>query len=685
MLWKRVLQPENMQTKYLRGNWRWNCNMHKQTEIWLSVKEVAELLEISNRHLRRLIDKFCYKTISVQGGKSYAILLSSLPEHAQIAYYRKLQSKDENLMPEKLPLKEKHISEKAQEIALAKYELVIEWKKYRDTSNLKKSEADKKFEVRYNKLNQFPEIFKKLGKVSIKSLYRWSDKLKKSNWNYELLVPGYGHEKSRTKVSKKEAEILIKNILHPNELKISEIIRMGMEEMEIEGCLNNSEKTYRRWINRWKQQNYDKWLLCRGGQKMLNDKNLPDILRDKSKLELGDLLEIDGHVMNMETLNPFTGKPKRMILVLVYDYATDIPLGWELMPTENIYSITSALRRAIIRLGFKPRYIQIDNGRANKSKWFMGDMTGLRGLFYKVADGVTIAKPYHGQSKTMERFFGTMAEAERMALTYSGTSIAKKPPRMMRNEKFHKKLYERFTSGIAMTIEETHLLLADWFDKYMDRKHQDGFYKGKTPRELVIESYKRVSAMEDFSRRVISEKELNYLMMPREITTLYKNGIRHLGNWYYNSELYSLEKGEGKADLIIKYDWFNKDSILVYKKSGEFICEAYKRELTHPLARLMGTEEDILKLERQLEEKGMLEKSTLLSAKEHFDRDIRDSLPATMKIMEIKEAKRITEKEKNIVKKAREIENRYDDLDFGIDYYDRQNEDDEPDFSIANG
>jgi hypothetical protein len=56
-----------------------------------------------------------------------------------------------------------------------------------------------------------------------------------------------------------------------------------------------------------------------------------------------------------------------------------------------------------------------------------------------------------------------------------------------------------------------------------------------------------------------------------------------------------------------------------------------------------------------------------------------------MKIMEIKEAKRITEKEKNIVKKAREIENRYDDLDFGIDYYDRQNEDDEPDFSIANG
>jgi hypothetical protein len=86
-----------------------------------------------------------------------------------------------------------------------------------------------------------------------------------------------------------------------------------------------------------------------------------------------------------------------------------------------------------------------------------------------------VAKPYHGQSNNIERLFGIYSEFERSMITHIGTSI--EPPRLLRNEKFHRMIYQkclqRYTSPAlpgqlpGISLEEAHYMIALWFEKYI--------------------------------------------------------------------------------------------------------------------------------------------------------------------------------------------------------------------------
>ena len=60
----------------------------------------------------------------------------------------------------------------------------------------------------------------------------------------------------------------------------------------------------------------------REGEKAYQDKEEAYIERDISKLEVCDVLIADGHVLNFQVINPFTGKPTRATLVGFLDWKT---------------------------------------------------------------------------------------------------------------------------------------------------------------------------------------------------------------------------------------------------------------------------------------------------------------------------------------------------------------------------
>ena len=99
----------------------------------------------------------------------------------------------------------------------------------------------------------------------------------------------------------------------------------------------------------------------REGEKALNDKVEPYIERDLSKIEVGDVLVADGHVLNFEVINPFTGKPTRATLVGFLDWKSTALVGYEIMMSENTQCIASALRNAILNLGKIPKIVYQDN------------------------------------------------------------------------------------------------------------------------------------------------------------------------------------------------------------------------------------------------------------------------------------------------------------------------------------
>jgi putative transposase len=320
-------------------------------------------------------------------------------------------------------------------------------------------------------------------------------------------------------------------------------------------------------------------------------------------------------------INPLTGRPQRMTLVMFYDFKSDMPMGWEIMPTENILTIASALRRTILLLGrffhdnpeagsfgYIPRVVYLDNGRAFRAKYFRGVKdfkdTILPGLFGKLKIETMYATPYHGQSKTIERWFKTLGEMERRLPAYTGTNIAGKPAMLMRNEKLHKRLFE----NTPITIDILQATLEEYIKEYAEQPHQDGQYKGLTPAEVFMHSVNKIKQEGKYIERLISKKELIYLMLSDETRTIQKNGIRFRGNYYWNEEMPRIIGSK----VIIKYDIWDDKELIVLDEKERFLFLAQKDDMRyHPAARLLGNEEDVLMLTEALREKERRKRETV--------------------------------------------------------------------------
>ena len=116
-----------------------------------------------------------------------------------------------------------------------------------------------------------------------------------------------------------------------------------------------------------------KWILAREGEKALKDKVSPFIVRNASLLKAGQVLVADGHTLNFQVINPFTGKPCRATLLGFLDWKSGGLVGYDIMLEECTQNIASALRNAILNMNHIPEFVYQDNGRAFKSKFFNGD------------------------------------------------------------------------------------------------------------------------------------------------------------------------------------------------------------------------------------------------------------------------------------------------------------------------
>ncbi len=598
-----------------------NINALHENDLWLTVKQTVNLLGISKVafHKNRKNGKYTTRIVKRRGGSQYEALLSSLSIEAQMKYYTEnpdtsthigADSVADNEMRQEPNIKSQNLSDKQREIALARYDIIQLYNQALSAANhgnlLSIKEA---FIEKYNN-GAIPELSEKLGYFKYRTLDRWKSLLE-SNKNDPLsLAPQYKKERGNG-ISLEVSKVLIKNSLNPNQPLINEIIRTTRKELKAKDInCQSSDRTLRRHLKKFKKKHFAEWTFMRSGSKALNDEVLPYIDRDYDSINVGDVVISDGHVLNFDIINPVTGKPKRMTLILVFDMKSSFPLGWEIMPTENTQAIASAYRRSILRLGIVPKIFYLDNGRAFRAKYFNGvtdfKTSGITGLFERLGSEVTYAWSYHGQSKTIERFFGTFSEMERMSFTYRGTSIEKKPARLMRNEKFHIKLHNTLTSGATPSIKEAHYQIAYWMSEYIQREQQQGHLKGHTPLQIFETGMDQVKQLPDYSQRQIDKKELNYLMMEQTAKTLYRNGIRYLNRFYYNDALFSHQKGSGNF-FKIRYDMENEDSILVYSMRGDFICEATRTDKIHAMAKL-GTAEDQDNLQIAIEKKRGYEK-----------------------------------------------------------------------------
>lgn len=460
--------------------------------------------------------------------------------------------------------------------------------------------------------NAWPQLKAELGEnVSWKSLERW--KLEQERAGSVLALAdkrGIAH-KGRSLLTEAHKMIILGHILHPNAPKIGECVRQIQKRCVASELFEPSEATIRRWVKTYMSECFDEFTLWREGKKAWNDKCVISILRDWSLVEVGDIVFADGHTLNFETLNPATGKPCRMTLLLFFDGASNHPLGWEIMASENVACISSAFRRTCLVLGKFPRVVYLDNGRAFRAKFFKGcpDFTqaGFLGLYEDLGCKVIHAWAYHGQTKTVERFFGTFHDMEVWTPSYTGNDIAHKPARMKRGEDLHRRLYDRL-GGRPLTLEETHTEVARWFCEYVQRPQWGDHMGGATPAELFDRGRGPGLTTAETERMTL-------MMMQKEVRTITKDGFSLNGRTYWHEAL----TGRRHPVLVRYDDLLNPFVVRVYTLDGQFICEARDRAHfriasgIHPAARVLGTEEQRLALEEAIAlKKGQEKRSTAM-------------------------------------------------------------------------
>lgn len=556
---------------------------------YIDIKRIAEVKGLkSTRSIRIAIQKGKYmaRDVKVNGGTSYEILYSSLESEIQ----EKLE--DETIKSTALiPVENKvnFISENAKLNALARVDIVTALFNLRTKYQTKK-EADEIFLDLYNSGMYLPQIYKFVGSISIGTLHRWVKAYE--NYGINGLLPQRKTSQQNeynTILNNEMKQIFLKYLLHPNQFSIGKAINLTKHILEKRGYEDiPCNLTFRRFAKHFKKTNYSKWVLMREGEKAYHDKVEAYIERDISKLEVGDVLIADGHVLNFQVINPFTGKPTRATLVGFLDWKSTALVGYEIMMTENTQCIASALRNSILNLGLIPKIVYQDNGKAFKAKYFQHtdfDEAGFNGVYSNLGIKSVFAKPYNARAKVIERFFLEFQEEfEKMMPSYIGTSIEDKPVWLKRGEKLHKQMHKKTTKNYSPTVQDVIKYIDCWIDYHNSKICPND--KNKTIKEML----------QQVQKQEIDKNILNDLMMKTETRTINRHGITFLGLHYRSEILLDL-----RESVFIRYSLFDLSKIYVYSMKGEFLCVARQEEKIHPMANHLGTVKDMEEFKQRIQ------------------------------------------------------------------------------------
>ena len=584
-----------------------------ENNTYININRVAEAKGLkSNRSLRLEINKqeskYIAREVKVNGGTSYEILYSSLEPEIQ----QKLQegnTKSTALVPLNYQ-PTTFVSESARLTSLARLDIVKALLNYRKKFTTKK-EADSMFLDLYNSGMYLPKVFKFIGTISIGTLHRWVKSYERYE-NAECLVPQYKFNKQgeyNTILTDEMKHILLRFLLHQNKFNYGKAIKLTKEILRKQGYENlPCDLTFKRYAENFRKNNYAEWVLKREGMKAYHDKVEPYIERDISKIEVGDIIIADGHVLNFQVINPFTGKPTRATLVGFLDWKSTALVGYEIMMTESTQCIASALRNSILNLGMIPKVVYQDNGRAFKSKYFQHcdfDEDGFNGVYANLNIHSVFAKPYNARAKVIERFFREFQEEfEKMMPSYIGTSIEDKPAWMKRGEKLHLKLHENETNNHIPTVQEVIKYINCWLEFHNKKPCPND--RSKSIQEML----------DGVQKQHININILNTLMMKTECRTINKHGITFLNMHYRSEAILGL-----REQVFIRYSLFDLSKIFVYSSKGEFLCVAKRVQKVHPMANVLGTVKDMEEYKQQYKKQQQIKNRLVKQIKKNFTSD----------------------------------------------------------------
>ena len=512
---------------------------------WLSTKEVAELIGVNIRTIERRCFQYEYRHVKGKGrgGKQIQIALESLPETAQARYHGEKQPQEDILQ----------YTGKQRAEADFRALVVAEYQH----SGLSPDEYVEKFNA-----ENPPE-----DAITTSKLFRWQKQYREGGVA-GLIDQRGGHNRGQTSIPQDAWEYFYDRYMTLQRRTVKRCYDLTLQEFPDIPSVSAFERRVR-------QIPQYAILYYRKGRKAFDDQ-LPSMERSKLDIASNDIWFSDHHLVDVFVRSADGRRVIRPWLTVFYDARSNRVISFLVRDADpNATAIKQCLRIGMEQHGV-PKEVYFDNGKDYRSKSLSSDYP--KSLANQLGIGMIYATAYHGQAKTVERFFGTFTSRfSRLFPTYTGQNAKERPECMQTSNAEILKL--------APTLEEYKQAVAAYMAEYNATPSTGRDMDGKSPDQVYYENLQE--------KRVIKDLDaLRLLCGNSEERVVHKNGVFIKNNSYFNVLLLS-HLGER---VIVTYDPANIDKIAVFDLQNRAICMATAKIRT-PFRHT--TEEDYKRAEKE--------------------------------------------------------------------------------------
>ena len=352
---------------------------------------------------------------------------------------------------------------------------------------------------------------------------------------------------------------------------VSECYRQAMYVAKARGWKSRSDPAVRRYLETLPERLV---ILLREGKKAFTDKCEVYIERDYTGLASNQIWCGDHH--RFDVMVNAGGRIVRPWLTAWEDMRSRKIVGWQIFAHDpNQDTIICSFGDGARSHGV-PNVAYVDNGKDYDSRALQGETKRERqlrrqvgkfnesevaGIVGRLGVGTLHAWPYHGQSKPIERFFGTLeSQWGKQWPTYTGSCTADKP----------ENLAKQIERGKAPSIEEFSASFKGWLDgSYHVMPHAGDGMEGKSPAEVFN--------LRLVERRTAPDNELDLLLQKQtRPVKVRQNGVTYNGLRYGGSEPALFPRLGEMVNLLV--DPKDVSYVRVFTLDGKHVCRAPANE-----------------------------------------------------------------------------------------------------------
>lgn len=499
-------------------------------EIWIDSKKAAELVGVDRSLIQKRIKtentKLTYRYVCGCGGRGQRIeiLLSSLPEDAIARYY--------DCEPVRNEVEDMAGFSKRQKDGANNKAWVLDLYQHRG-----KGVTIEEFLEQYNH-----EHGESITKANI---FQWQKKFKQGGT--AALVDRRGEHKRGTTTIPEEAWEYFYSLY------------MTQEKRGVQLCYDYTKNRFPdipsvyAFRRRLKTIPEHAMVYYREGENALRDV-LPSMDRDKTDIDSNDIWFSDHHRVDVFTRNEDGSRLCRLWLTVFFDARSNKVISYTCRNADPDAAVIKQTMKKGMELYGIPKEVYFDNGKDYRSKVFRQDFP--LSLVRQLGINSIYATPYHGQAKTVERFFRTFEERfGKMFPTYTGKDAKDRPEQM--------RVSDEKILAIAPSIETFLAGLDNYMEDYNHTQSRGKNLEGKSPDEAY---YQNLSIKKEITDR----KVLALLCGTFDTRTVHKSGITFKNRVYWDKALLPYFKKK----VIINYDSENLDVLNVFDEDMRAVCMA---------------------------------------------------------------------------------------------------------------